>query len=704
MMICSSASAFRMQQNNSKSRLKYEEVRSYTKLGTHYTNTWVSFIEGESYIAQKIAERYGYVILNEIFPNTYHLHHPKVKKRSIEKEDYYTSNLNVHSEVVYVEQQMAKRRVKRDFIMLPFPSSKSKSSSEDEASGRQNRPRMNSHYALLSRSTFAKNDPKWPDMWYLNRGDERDMNVKGAWEDGYSGLGIVVTILDDGLEKDHPDLIVNYDPQASYDMNEHDDDPMPRYDQSDSNRHGTRCAGEVAAAANNNRCSVGVAFRASIGGIRMLDGDVTDAVEARSLTLNSQHVDIYSASWGPDDDGKTVDGPGELAMRAFVEGVTKGRGGKGSIFVWASGNGGRDFDNCNCDGYTNSIFTLSVSSATEAGKVPWYSEVCSSTIASTYSSGATGEAQVSTTDLHHDCTGNHTGTSASAPLAAGICALALEANTELTWRDMQHIVIATARPKGLKATDWNVNGVGRLVSHSFGYGLMDATAMVRLARQWKTVGPQRIYETDKILENVAVPVNGVRIVRLFLMQSNDVNYLEHVQARITLNARRRGDVKLILVSPRGTKSVLLTPRSRDNSKEGFQNWPFMTVHCWGEQPFGYWKLEIYNHGKSYVSLLKWSLTLYGTESNVTDINKELKGSLVESGIVQHGKQVKETNTMFQKETEEKANNIVEVSRIDQLKNVSSFGKIVKSNSKTSGLNSNFVLTLVPWICLILTGL
>lgn len=55
----------------------------------------------------------------------------------------------------------------------------------------------------------------------------------------------------------------------------------------------------------------------------MLDGEVTDAVEARSLSLNPQHIDIYSASWGPDDDGKTVDGPGELAMRAFIEGVTK---------------------------------------------------------------------------------------------------------------------------------------------------------------------------------------------------------------------------------------------------------------------------------------------------------------------------------------------------------------------------------------------
>lgn len=60
-------------------------------------------------------------------------------------------------------------------------------------------------------------------------------------------------------------------------------------------------------------------------GVRMLDGDVTDAVEARSLSLNPQHIDIYSASWGPDDDGKTVDGPGELATRAFIEGITKVR-------------------------------------------------------------------------------------------------------------------------------------------------------------------------------------------------------------------------------------------------------------------------------------------------------------------------------------------------------------------------------------------
>lgn len=74
--------------------------------------------------------------------------------------------------------------------------------------------------------------------------------------------------------------------------------------------------------------------------------------------------------------------------------LVQGRNGKGSIFVWASGNGGREHDNCNCDGYTNSIWTLSISSATERGEVPWYSEMCSSTLAATYSSGAISEKQV----------------------------------------------------------------------------------------------------------------------------------------------------------------------------------------------------------------------------------------------------------------------------------------------------------------------
>lgn len=55
----------------------------------------------------------------------------------------------------------------------------------------------------------------------------------------------------------------------------------------------------------------------------MLDGEVTDVVEARSLSLNPQHIHIYSASWGPEDDGKSLDGPAKLAKEAFLQGITK---------------------------------------------------------------------------------------------------------------------------------------------------------------------------------------------------------------------------------------------------------------------------------------------------------------------------------------------------------------------------------------------
>ena len=56
-------------------------------------------------------------------------------------------------------------------------------------------------------------------------------------------------------------------------------------------------------------------------GVRMLDGDVTDSVEANAIGLRPEYIDIYSASWGPDDDGKTVDGPGQLTVAAFEKGI-----------------------------------------------------------------------------------------------------------------------------------------------------------------------------------------------------------------------------------------------------------------------------------------------------------------------------------------------------------------------------------------------
>ena len=100
-----------------------------------------------------------------------------------------------------------------------------------------------------------------------------------------------------------------------------------------------------------------------------------------------QDNQIYSCSWGPRDDGRSMEAPGVLIRRAMLQGIQKGRGGLGSIYVFASGNGAASDDNCNFDGYTNSIYSITVGAVDRAGKHPYYSEHCSANLVVTYSSG-----------------------------------------------------------------------------------------------------------------------------------------------------------------------------------------------------------------------------------------------------------------------------------------------------------------------------
>lgn len=579
-------------------------------LAVSYNNEWAAECKGGLEEAEGVSKDTGCELHGEVIPGSdifqFKCHH--VRKRSTVQDDEAHKALEDHDSISWAEQQQVKTRVKRQgYQGYPYQG------------GYERMPHPAPYEAPQFLAPYEDsqhfNDQRWPLMWYLNRGGKLDMNVQGAWSEGITGKGVTVTILDDGIERTNPDLVANYDIEASFDVNQNDRDPTPRYDLTNSNRHGTRCAGEVAATANNSVCGVGVAFGAGIGGVRMLDGDVTDAVEARSLSLNSQHIDIYSASWGPDDDGKTVDGPGKLATRAFVEGITNGRRGHGSIFVWASGNGGRDHDNCNCDGYTNSVWTLSVSSATENGLIPWYSEACSSTMATTYSSGSSGERKIITTDLHQGCTSSHTGTSASAPLAAGIIALVLEANPNLGWRDVQHITVRNSHVANLRATDWRINGVGRNFSHSYGYGIMDTSAMVTMARNWTNAPEQKISMVKASIGPVSVPGKTKRSAKMEVKDAGDVAFLEHVQAHVTLIASRRGDVQLNLISPAGTRSQLLARRPHDSSRAGFNDWPFLTVFSWGENPIGTWELEVQNDGRYQVDLRAWAMTFHGTSTD-----------------------------------------------------------------------------------------
>lgn len=79
-----------------------------------------------------------------------------------------------------------------------------------------------------------------------------------------------------------------------------------------------------------------------------------------------------------------------------------------------------------------------------------------------------------------------------------------------------------------------------------------------------------------------------------------MRYAEHVQVRTTLSFHPRGNLHIILVSPNNTTSSVLLPRPFDNAnhQDSFDDWPFMSVHFWGEDIIGPWKLIIHNVGKS----------------------------------------------------------------------------------------------------------
>jgi len=490
-------------------------------------------------------------------------------------------------------------------------------------------------------------DPLFQHQWYLkntgqNGGKPKlDLNTAAAWAQGVTGKNVTTAIMDDGVDYMHPDLIHNYNARASYDFSSNDPYPYPRYTDDWFNSHGTRCAGEVSGARDNGVCGTGVAYDSMVAGIRMLDQPyMTDLIEANSMGHEPNLIDIYSASWGPTDDGRTVDGPRNATMRAIVRGVNEGRHGLGNIYVWASGDGGED-DDCNCDGYAASMWTISINSAINTGENAHYDESCSSTLASTFSNGAKDpNTGVATTDLYGKCTRTHSGTSAAAPEAAGVFALALEANRKLTWRDMQHLTVLTSKRNSLFDSKgrfhWTMNGVGLEFNHLFGFGVLDAGAMVALAKQWKSV-PAR-YHCEAGSDKTIRPIPKDKSLFLTIETNacagteTEVNYLEHVQAVITVNSTRRGDVELFLRSPMGTRSLILSTRPNDDdSRDGFTKWPFMTTHPWAEYPRGKWSLEVRFNGQRVNQgfLKEWTLMLHGTrdapysELPVTDPHSKL---------------------------------------------------------------------------------
>jgi kexin len=481
------------------------------------------------------------------------------------------------------KQQLRKRLVKR----IPPPPAgldTRQSSTDPQNDGTASDEEQQAAIERLNdiATTLDIQDPIFKEQWHLFNPLQlgHDMNVTGVWLDGITGNGSISAVIDDGLDMYSDDLKDNYFKEGSWDFNENSDEPKPRlFD----DKHGTRCAGEIAAV-RNNVCGVGMAYDSKIAGIRILSKPISDEDEAASVNYHYQENQIYSCSWGPPDDGQTMDAPGLLIQRAMVNGVQNGRGGLGSVFVFAAGNGASADDNCNFDGYTNSIYSITVGGIDRAGNHPYYSESCSAQMVVTYSSGHNDA--IHTTDVGVDkCYNGHGGTSAAGPLAVGVAALALSARPDLTWRDLQYLCIETAIPIHLDDGSWQDTPIGKKFSHMYGYGKLDAYQYVQAAKTWQTVKPQAWFNSPWLSVQHDIPQGDKGLAASFdvtdemLLKAN-FERLEHVTVTMNVDHARRGDLSVELRGPQGIVSHLATARRNDAAGEGYDDWTFMSVAHW----------------------------------------------------------------------------------------------------------------------------
>lgn len=473
--------------------------------------------------------------------------------------------------------------------------------------------------AVEKQTTFMKTlditDPIFKDQWHLYNTVQlgHDVNVSDVWMQGITGHNATVAIVDDGLDMYSDDLKDNYFAEGSYDFNDKGPEPRPRLS---DDRHGTRCAGEVSAV-KNNVCGVGVAWDSKVAGIRILSKQITDADEALAMNYAFQQNQIYSCSWGPPDDGQSMDAPGILIKRAMLNAIQNGRGGKGSIYVFASGNGAGHEDNCNFDGYTNSIYSITVGAIDRKGLHPYYSELCCAQLVVTYSSGS-GD-NIHTTDVGtNTCSDTHGGTSAAAPLAAGIFALVLSIRPDLTWRDMQYLVMETALPVDVDIAEWQKTTIGKLYSHTFGYGKIDTYATIEAAKTFKNVKPQTWFFGPWIHINQSIPQGDQGLYTSFevtadTLKAANLARLEHVTVTMNIAHTRRGDLSVDLVSPNNVVSHLSATRKFDTEEAGYVDWTFMSVVHWGESGIGTWSVVVKDTvvNKYNGTFTDWRLKLWG---------------------------------------------------------------------------------------------
>jgi hypothetical protein len=203
-----------------------------------------------------------------------------------------------------------------------------------------------------------------------------------------------------------------------------------------------------------------------------------------------------------------------------------------------------------------------------------------------------------TANVDGGCRGAGAGTAFASPVVSGVIALMLEANPDLTWRDVQGVLASTSRMvfDDLDDTSRVRNVAGLYHSNLYGFGIIDAESAVAASKSWDSYGPERMLTGNSGNVNLTIADNATTSVRnsVISITNNGEDFItESVVVLLDLEHFSRGNLEVVLASPQGTISILHPGQRLENTQlDAEERWKLMTVRAWGENAVGSWSLSI----------------------------------------------------------------------------------------------------------------
>jgi subtilisin-like proprotein convertase family protein len=450
-------------------------------------------------------------------------------------------------------------------------------------------------------------DSYFGSQWYLTS-SVAGINVAGAWAN-YTGKGIKVGIVDNGFDYNHKDLAANYRADLDYDARFRDYDAAAEY--ADEN-HGTAVA-SFAVGDRNGTGLVGVAYDADWAGFRIGYGSAGSSSQYADALVKARTMDVVNNSWGYStpfqDNFKSWTAP----ANALRDAAALGRDGLGTNLVFAAMNNRAAGDNVNYHDFGNSQYVITVASVDSSGRVASTSDPGAALLVSAGGHYVLGADRTGSVGYNSGDYVTLSGTSFAAPQVSGVIALMLEANRDLGYRDVQEILALSARQIDVASAGWamnaasNWNGGAMHFSHDYGFGIVDATAAVRLAESWQSQSTYANLVTQSLSKTGgALADGGTTSSQLSFTSAITV---DKILVDLNLTHYKISDLVVTLTSPSGTTATLMNKAPTSLTSLSFE---MSANNFWGESLSGTWTLKINDtvYGNSG-TLNSWKMTALG---------------------------------------------------------------------------------------------